>query len=159
MIPPNTFQKGHEPWNKGIEWEAMKGNQHAKGQPASPGAFKKGHVPAMKGRKGVHNSPATEFKPGCSLTPLLPVGTTRERTRRGVTRRFVKVADPNTWIEEATHVWETANGPVPRGHLIHHLDINPLNNDLANLACITRSRHATIHLLIRHHGPSSKSEP
>lgn len=33
----------------------------------------------------------------------------------------------------------------PKGYLIHHVDRNPKNNHIANLALITRSTHALIH--------------
>lgn len=44
-------------------------------------------------------------------------------------------------------VWKAANGgdEVPRGSVIHHVDFNPLNNDPANLRCVTRKEHAQIH--------------
>lgn len=34
------------------------------------------------------------------------------------------------------YVWEQANGPIPNGHRIIHLDGNPLNCELENLYCI-----------------------
>lgn len=44
-------------------------------------------------------------------------------------------------------VWKAANGQdeVPPGHVIHHRDFNPLNNDQANLQCVTRKEHAKLH--------------
>lgn len=38
-------------------------------------------------------------------------------------------------------IWEHAHGPIPPGHEIHHVDHDPLNNDLANLECAGRSEH------------------
>ena len=149
--PSNVFPKGNIPWNKGIEWEAMKGNQYAKGNHPE-NTFEKGHTPWNKGVKGLHHSPATEFKKGRVSNTIAPVGEVRERTHRGVVRRFVKIADPNTWIEESTHVWVSAHGSVPPGHVIHHVDHNPLNNAITNLQCLSRSQHATTHLLSRHRG-------
>lgn len=44
-------------------------------------------------------------------------------------------------------VWKAANGnsEVPPGHVIHHADLDPLNNDPGNLVCITRKEHARLH--------------
>lgn len=44
-------------------------------------------------------------------------------------------------------VWKATNGQdkVPPGHVIHHLDHDPLNNAPANLACVTRKEHARHH--------------
>lgn len=42
-------------------------------------------------------------------------------------------------------VWKAAHGPIPPGHDIHHRDGNPLNNDLANLECLTKAEHSARH--------------
>lgn len=42
-------------------------------------------------------------------------------------------------------VWEQANGPIPRGYHIHHVDHNRTNNDLSNLQCMTAREHAQHH--------------
>ena len=44
----------------------------------------------------------------------------------------------NHWVPKARWVWEQANGPVPKGRVIAHLDGDPRNCELGNLACITR---------------------
>lgn len=43
------------------------------------------------------------------------------------------------------YIWEQYNGPVPKGHVIHHLDENKRNNDISNLVCISRSDHMRYH--------------
>lgn len=44
-------------------------------------------------------------------------------------------------------VWELANGPIPSGFSIHHIDHDRLNNSLSNLALLaTRDYNA-------HHAP------
>jgi endogenous inhibitor of DNA gyrase (YacG/DUF329 family) len=42
-------------------------------------------------------------------------------------------------------IWKAANGPIPEGHHIHHLDHDPLNNDLSNLACLSEAEHHSHH--------------
>lgn len=42
-------------------------------------------------------------------------------------------------------VWKGANGPVPPGHHVHHVDGNPLNNEIGNLECISAAAHAEEH--------------
>lgn len=46
-------------------------------------------------------------------------------------------------------VWSFHHGPIPAGHDIHHLDGDPFNNDLANLALMERSEHRRGHTLER----------
>lgn len=44
-------------------------------------------------------------------------------------------------------VWKVTNGKdeVPPGYVVHHVDLDPLNNDPANLVCVTRKEHARLH--------------
>lgn len=42
-------------------------------------------------------------------------------------------------------VWEHSNGPVPEGHVVHHIDHNPLNNDLSNLVVMSAAEHQRHH--------------
>lgn len=48
-------------------------------------------------------------------------------------------------VMEHRYVWEQANGPIPKGHFIHHRDGHKANNALANLECITRAEHMRMH--------------
>ena len=48
-------------------------------------------------------------------------------------------------IDEHRLVWEQHNGPIPPGHVIHHIDENKSNNDIANLACMSLSEHTRLH--------------
>ena len=47
---------------------------------------------------------------------------------------------------KAILVWEEANGKVPDGYLIIHKDKNKNNNNLDNLAMITRKEYGTMNL-------------
>ena len=41
--------------------------------------------------------------------------------------------------------WEAYYGPIPKGYNIHHVDGNPLNNEIGNLACISHGEHTRLH--------------
>ncbi len=44
-------------------------------------------------------------------------------------------------------IWEEHHGPIPDGHLIHHIDGNPRNNTLENLQCLKgRKEHLENHM-------------
>lgn len=49
-------------------------------------------------------------------------------------------------------VWMKVNGPIPKGYVIHHLDGDGHNNDISNLALMTRGEHTTLHALARSRG-------
>ena len=98
--------------------------------------------------KGERRGVTTEFVKGQRPTNVLPVGsvTTRVRHKRGRdTRAWVKVAEPNVWRERAVVVWESANGPRPRGLVIHHINGDPLDDRPENLVALTRAEHAALH--------------
>jgi len=42
-------------------------------------------------------------------------------------------------------VWKAAHGPIPEGYHIHHIDHDPLNNALENLAAVPAAEHQTHH--------------
>jgi hypothetical protein len=42
-------------------------------------------------------------------------------------------------------VWEQANGPIPPGHDIHHIDGDKQHNDLSNLVMLDQLTHKRIH--------------
>ncbi len=121
------------------------GNQHAAGHKPVNG-FEKGNIPWNKGVKGTHFSPETEFKKGQRGIKWVPVGTESIRTdKNGAKRRWVKVANPNKWIHKCDLVWIKANGNIPKGFFLHHSDNNSLNDNIENLALVTRSAHINLH--------------
>lgn len=48
-------------------------------------------------------------------------------------------------IREHRHIWEAANGPIPAGYAIHHIDGHRDNNALSNLLCLSSGGHAILH--------------
>jgi len=119
--------------------------------------FQKGNVPWTKGLKGIHMSPATEFKKGhlcaAGAKRWRPVGTIVQRRdrkqrnsrRRGKLRNWIKVRDDGPprfrWVPLARHVWEQAHGPIPKGMLIIHRDGDQLNDALSNLQMVDRNQN------------------
>lgn len=97
--------------------------------------------------KGERRSPATQFGAGHRPSNRLPVGsvTVRRRSRDGDKRAWVKVDEPNVWRPRAIVVWESANGPVPAGHVVHHIDGDPLNDEPTNLTALSRAEHQRVH--------------
>ena len=41
--------------------------------------------------------------------------------------------------------WETLRSPIPHGYVVHHIDNNPLNDGIDNLACLPRGEHSSLH--------------
>lgn len=99
--------------------------------------YRKGHAPANKGIKGTHSSPATEFKKGNIPVNFRPVGSERISVD-GYTE--VKVADPNKWRMKHAIIWEAANGPVPKKHVVIFGDGNKQNFALENLLLVSQAQ-------------------
>jgi len=143
------------------EWAQIAKRNHARG--GKPYRFKKGRPTWNKGRKGISypGSRATQFKPGCmrgqAARNWRPVGTivTRRdspprrprclgqrtgRPRKAKRRRWIKVRDDGLaqrrWLPLARYVWERARGPIAEGLFVMHLDGDPLNDALENLAVL-----------------------
>jgi hypothetical protein len=43
-------------------------------------------------------------------------------------------------------IWIDSNGPIPKGHIIHHKDGNTLNNLIENLESLSPKDHAILHM-------------
>lgn len=115
------------------------------------GRFRKGNVPANKGRRG-HSAPDCEkgwFVRGQRPVNELPMFS--ERVSQGAV--LIKVPFPSPWPSHrklGTHreshwtsksrwVWQKKHGPIPGGHVILHLDGDPLNCEIGNLECVPRA--------------------
>ena len=46
-------------------------------------------------------------------------------------------------------VWCAFFGEPPKGYEIHHKDLNPANNDISNLQCLTHKEHREVHNRLR----------
>ncbi len=80
---------------------------------------------------------------------LLPIGTIRTITRHkrnGAQRNRIKIGPKKyDWIDYARFVWEFHHGSLPKGYGVHHLDGNPLNDDISNLRAVSKSEHLKTH--------------
>lgn len=106
-----------------------------------PTQFKKGHIPANKGKKGEGGWKPTQFKKGNRPANYRPAGSERVNVEDYVE---IKVADPKTWTYKHVFVWEQYNGPVPRGHVVIFGDGNRRNFDINNLILVSRGQLATL---------------
>lgn len=126
--------KYHHGLHSGLKLEDF---QRKKGDPPNRTSFKKGHIPANKGKKGIRY-PGSEkgwFKPGHTPKNHKPVGSERVDVDGYV---WIKVAEPNKYRQKHRVVWEEANGPVPKNCNIIFRDGNRQNTDLANLRLVTK---------------------
>jgi hypothetical protein len=107
-----------------------------------PTQFKKGMTPWNKGMKGVNlGGKQTQFKKGQKVWNYKPVGTERVNTDGYVE---IKVADPNKWKGKHIILWEAANGPIPKGHVVIFADRNQKNVVLDNLLMVSRRELAVM---------------
>lgn len=152
FIPGHTYKEIVEEYNKRFSEpitvsrvKEYMGNHKIKN--GLTGRFKKGQVPFNKGWKGVcaKGCEKTWFKDGHLPHNTKPIGYERI-TRDGYVE--VKVAmrpsrkDCNdNFILKHRLIWEQANGPIPKGHIVIFKDGNKQNFDLDNLALITREEH------------------
>jgi len=104
--------------------------------PRSSATFSNGHIPWNKGRP--HSQGTIEkIRESVSGRKNASYGRREEKSSswKGGTSWNYKRA-----------VWERYwNEFLPKGYCIHHVDRNPRNNEISNLALITRSTHEKIH--------------
>lgn len=104
--------------------------------------FQVGHVPLIKGTKGLYNvgGNPTSFKKGHRPSNYLKVGSERV-TADGYAE--IKIADPNKWRRKHLIVWEKHHGrEVPEGHAVLFGDGNRSNLDPDNLVLVSRAQLA-----------------
>lgn len=121
------------------------GNKFAVGASPNKTAFRKGNKPWNKNKKGIHLSEKSEFKKGQKGNKWLPLMTMRIRVQRGVSRQYIKVGEPNDWIEYAKYLWQEKYGFVIKGDIIHHIDGNQMNDIIENLIALPRADHPIFH--------------
>ncbi len=118
-----------------------------KGMHFSPATeFKKGQQPIYLVPKGTRLSPATEFKKGNQPHNTVPVGTEIMKSDGYI---WIKVREQGLpgrpwrkWEQKHRLVWEAANGPVPEGSKITFISGNRYDCSLENLMLITDAQNA-----------------
>jgi hypothetical protein len=110
------------------------------------GGFKKGHISWNKGIKGLHFSPSTEFKKGQKGTNWKPVNIiTQRKDKSGTIRNWIKIKEPNTWIEYAKYIWLKSGRKLKKGFCLHHINLISSDDRIENLCLISRIDHPKIH--------------
>lgn len=74
------------------------------------------------------------------------------RGRQITSSGYVLVAAPghpaaqaNGYVLEHRRVWHDERGPIPKGHIVHHVDGDKQHNLIDNLVCMSRGDHAIEH--------------
>lgn len=105
------------------------------------GHFQKGQRTAACWKKGEHAGRKTEFSKGHRPHNAAPVGTIVKRTDGYMQE---KIAEPNKWRLKHYLVWESVNGPVPKGMMLAFRDGDRTNCDINNLRLIHRGSIAQL---------------
>lgn len=110
--------------------------------------FKKGHIPANKGRKqkeymskeAIERTKATRFKKGqLPKNTLHDYAITERKDKNGRIYKYIRIGLAK-WVPYHRYLWEQHNGPIPKGHNIQFRDGNTLNCEIDNLYMISRSK-------------------
>ncbi|MFL0196442.1 HNH endonuclease signature motif containing protein [Clostridium sp. WILCCON 0269] len=103
------------------------------------GQFKKGHIPANKGKTGMcaEGCKKTWFKKGSTPINHKPLGSERVNIY-GYTE--VKIAEPNKWRLKHQIIWEKYNGPIPKGHVVIFGNGDRGDFELDNLILVSKKQ-------------------
>ena len=128
--------------HKSVEYMHKHSTRFKKGS-RSRTYFKKGHVPANKGKKltepQLERMRPTMFKKGIIPHNTLQDGAITYRKvkkEKGPSYFWVRESK-NKWVPLHRHVWRHHNGEVPAGHVVRFKDGNQYNCNIDNLECIT----------------------
>lgn len=131
---------------KGVTADALKALCLRKGwKTGRTGQYPKGSVPLNKGQKMPFNAncAATQFKKGSVPPNAKPVG--HERIDKdGYVWIIIAGINPHTgyprrYVMKHCWLWEKANGPIAKGHVLKCVDGNKANTDPKNWVPISRA--------------------
>ncbi len=110
------------------------------------GQFKKDNKVWNKGIKGLHLSPDTEFKKGQRGVNRVDIGTTSDRRdQNGTLRKWIKIKEPNIWIEYSKYIWLKSGRKLKKNYCLHHINNNSFDDRLENLVFVSRQDHPKLH--------------
>lgn len=107
-----------------------------------PTQFKKGHVPANKGQKGISypGMKPTQFKKGNKPHNWVPLRSERITKDGYIQVKIDEGRFQHNWRGKHILIWEGENGPVPKGHAVIFGDGNNRNFELDNLILVSRKQ-------------------
>ena len=133
-VSSTCFAKGHPSWCKGKKGLVIPG--------CEKGWFEKGSIRGQAARR--YRAVGTILVRADHPTRRQRRGGRRPKTPQRTNRRYIKVRDDGPparrFMPYARWLWEKANGPVPRGLVIVHLDGDSMNDDPSNHAPATRAQ-------------------
>lgn len=105
--------------------------------------FPKGHKPFNKGMKGIHLSPATEFRKGHqpANTKYDNCVTIRFTKRGGIPYKYIRIAE-GKWQLLHRHTFENRHGKIPPRHIVGFKNGDTLNCDIGNLYLMSKADNA-----------------
>lgn len=81
----------------------------------------------------------------------------RKRARRALeparlidANGYARLRIDGAWVYEHRHLWEQANGPIPDGYHIHHVNHDRADNRLSNLELVPGREHNRRHTSARY---------
>ena len=107
--------------------------------------FKKGNIPANKGKKGSMNPEqyekckATMFKKGNIPPNRREIGSERIDKNGYVEIKIQDGKLNKNWIKKHRYIYEQANGKIPKGHKVIFADGNNRNFEIKNLILVTNA--------------------
>lgn len=110
------------------------------GYPGINRQFAKGSTPWNKGVKGYMGANATSFKKGQLPPSTRQVGETRLDKEGAV---LVKVAH-RKWVRRSRLEWEKHHGPLPKGHIIFHINGDIKDDRIENLELLSRAENLAL---------------
>lgn len=107
--------------------------------------FKKGNIPANKGKKGsmspeqYEKCKATMFKKGNIPPNRREIGSERIDQNGYIEIKIQDGKLNKNWIKKHRYIYEQANGKIPKGHKVIFADGNNRNFNINNLILVTNA--------------------
>jgi len=109
------------------------------------GQFKKGKIPWNKDKKGIHLSPASEFKSMPLDKHYKWQGGVQYMTKDCV---YIQLKTKER-LRRPKYIYEQKHGKIPHNYVIYHIDGNKHNDDISNLEAISRAELMRRNIAIR----------